>query len=609
LLPDYATDTEAAMDTAAQAALCCGIILAIMSILNLGHLINFISLPVMSGFTTAAAALIGLSQIKSAFGFTQKIPATPQQGQPGYEFNYQVMKWYISDFYGRYTTYSSDSNFLTKGEQYGHLWINPYSVKICFGLYIPLMLIQILKNNIPATPERKKQLWYRIFLNVNSLLPFIAIIIGAHIAWRIHSDDGYNAKLIDHDYYKSGLKVIGKLTPGLKFARIPNIRWPMGKFLADCVPLTMIAYMESYSVARRIAANRNELHILSASQEMWGNGVANLIASVCSGYPVSGSFSRSSLNYASGARTPLSKIVTVCIVLLALGAMTKTMYYIPNAALAAVIFLAISNLINLSDYWEAWKHSKKDFFVIILTTTIVFVFDSSVGLAAGLGASVIVVLADIVLGRRNAPWVSKGRKGNNGIDVVKLESDVSFLNSYRIKDFVSNLYIQPPALPEADSSFNQKAFHSITTTLDYYLRPDVLNGVEDVPAAVALDFSICRLIDLTGLKVISEVLHEGRGKNVKFVLFNVHPELVPQFTKFGIVNDSSTKQINLDIYLAMSDLKVKKTAEDSVSDSDEVDVEAAIIDGGDLKGVELVSYDRVAADDHQCLAASISWLY
>jgi hypothetical protein len=127
---DYTNDVELALDTAAQAALCCGIILVVMSILNLGRLINFISMPVMSGFTTAAACLIGLSQLKNAFGFSQKIPIVPQQGMPGYDYNYQVMAWYKNHFYDRYTTFSSDSTYLTKGEQYHHLWMNPYSVKV-----------------------------------------------------------------------------------------------------------------------------------------------------------------------------------------------------------------------------------------------------------------------------------------------------------------------------------------------------------------------------------------------------------------------------------------------------------------------------------------------
>jgi SulP family sulfate permease len=589
---DYVNDIEAAMDTAAQAALCCGIILTVMSVLNLGRLINFISMPVMSGFTTAAACLIGLSQLKNAFGFSQKTPSVPQQGQEGYEYNYQVMTWYKDYFYQRFTTHSSDTAFLKNGDQYHHLWINPYSVKIAFGLYVPMMLINILKQNIKATPERKKTRWFKAFNTLTALMPFAAIIIGAHIAWQLKHDDGYHRTLDSHSWYKSNLKTVGAIKPGLHFIRIPKLRFPMGKFLADVIPLTLIAYMESYSVARRIAAQRNELHILSASQEMWANGVANLIACVCSAYPVSGSFSRSSLNYASGARTPIAKLVTVCVIVLALGALTKVLYYIPNAALAAIIFVAVSNLINFTEYWEAWRHSKKDFFTMVVTTTIVFLFDTSTGLAVGIGCSIIVLLGDTVLGRRNVPWVVKSRQDNDGVDLVKLESDINFLNAHRIKDFICGLFIQPPAKPDvSNSTVNERYFYAITSTFDKILRPDVYDGVEDIPKAIVIDFSVCRMIDLTGLKVVSEILSESRAKGVKNVIINIHPELVHQLKKFGIKNDSSTEDCYLDPYLYLSSLEQRRPAAESPPLSSRELVASAVSAKGTEIGTEIAVGD------------------
>jgi MFS superfamily sulfate permease-like transporter len=403
-----------------------------------------------------------------------------------------------------------------------------------------------------------------------ALMPFVAIIIGAHVAWQIHHDDGYTQQSFDHSFYKASLKVVGEVKAGLDFIRIPNIRFPMGKFLADCVPLTLIAYMESYSVARRIAAQRNELHILSASQEMWGNGVANLLASICSAYPVSGSFSRSSLNYASGARTAISSLVVVCVISLALGSLTKVLYYIPNAALAAIIFLAISNLINFTEFWEAFRHSKKDFFIMIVTAVVVFVFDTSTGLAVGIGCSIIVLLGDTVLGRRNVPWVVKSRQDNDGVDVVKLESDINFLNAHRIKDFICGLFIQAPPVPDTTSSINERYYFAITSALDRVLRPDVLDGVEDIPKAIIIDFSVCRMLDLTGLKVLSEILAEGRAKKVKYVIIHIHPELVHHLKKFGIKNDCSSDDCYLDPYIFLSSLETRKPAPQPPVNAEEI---------------------------------------
>ena len=80
-------------------------------------------------------------------------------------------------------------------------------------------------------------------------------------------------------------------------------------------------------------------------------GVANFMASVSSGYPVAGSFSRSSLNAASGSRTAMSKAFTVCILVITLAFFSQYLYYIPNAALTAIIWASIYNLIHISDFW------------------------------------------------------------------------------------------------------------------------------------------------------------------------------------------------------------------------------------------------------------------
>jgi MFS superfamily sulfate permease-like transporter len=95
----YATQPTLALDTAAQAGLSVGIILMVMSVLNLGNLINYISHPVMTGFTTAAAWVIGLILMANAFGFSNN---PPKPGQPGYEYNWKVMQWYTQNWNGRY---------------------------------------------------------------------------------------------------------------------------------------------------------------------------------------------------------------------------------------------------------------------------------------------------------------------------------------------------------------------------------------------------------------------------------------------------------------------------------------------------------------------------
>lgn len=85
-VPDYPTNPQKAVEVAGEIALCCGIILTVIGLLNMGNLIKFISFPVMSGFTSGAACAIGLSQLKGALGFdagistVRNIYTVPQQG-------------------------------------------------------------------------------------------------------------------------------------------------------------------------------------------------------------------------------------------------------------------------------------------------------------------------------------------------------------------------------------------------------------------------------------------------------------------------------------------------------------------------------------------------
>ena len=424
------------LDITAQACVCVGIILTVMGLLNLGKLIHFISHPVMSAFTTAAAFTIGLSQLADAVGLQsgKSFRKVPKLAQPGYEYNYEVMAWYTEvwykpldayDLYGQLDpkskSYKEDLASQQKKAKYMIGWsrFNPFAQRIFAGIFVPLMIIQLVKDRLKETPERKKSYWFNAFKLLNPLLAFIAIIIAGNCTYKLMQDKKllpYTAHdMIYKDYMQHNIAVVKSVVAGtgLHFGRIPTMRFPFGKFFVDVLPLTFVLFMESYSVARRIAAQRNQLHILDASQEMFANGVANFLGSVASAYPVAGSFSRSSLIANLGARSPLAKFVCMCVVLIAIGALADTFYYIPKAALSAVIFVAIYGLISITDFWEAWKHSKKDFLVMVITFIFVFVYETGIGLAIGLGSSAAIYLFDMAFSTARAPYLYSKQADND----------------------------------------------------------------------------------------------------------------------------------------------------------------------------------------------------
>lgn len=337
----------------------------------------------------------------------------------------------------------------------------------------------------------------------------------------------------------------------------------------------------------------NELHILNASQEMWANGVANLVGSVGSAYPVSGSFSRSSLNAASGAKTPMAKVITLMIVLLALGAISDSFEFIPNAVLSAVIFAAIENLICISDFWEAWKHSKMDFFVMLVTAVITFVFETGTGLAVGIGLSALVYLGTAVLAPAYTPVATEVAKDSEkNIDIVKVNSDITFLTAARIKDFISPLTLLEPVKPDSSLSKGHYYHAVVSSAFDYTFIHRNIKTVASLPSAIVIDLSLTRFCDLTGLQALAEIMFEARVKGVKAVVINEADVVRQQIIHFGIVNDVSSDDVDLDAYLAQCQLPTiggnnkKEEEEDKEKEKEqekEVDLEANVVDASSIE--------------------------
>ena len=376
--------------------------------------------------------------------------------------------------------------------------------------------------------------------------PLIAIIIGQSVAKSIINSP-------TADFYAKNLKIVGDVAPGINIFRIPNAAsHPFGSFFLDCIPLSLVLFLESYSISRRLATSANQLHLLNASQELWAVGLANLLCSVSSSYPVSGSFSRSSLNVTSGVRTPLSKAVTLIIVLLALSFLTQTFRYIPQAALAAVVFVSINSLIKVSDVWEAFRHKKRDALLMLITMTITFVFDSGTGLGTGIGASVLFYLSDLAFSDLTSPHLmSQSSSANGEIDIVCVNGDVSWLQSARTKDFIVSLHLSAPPAPSEDKSRNENIFLAITGRMDKFLEPRLIKNFHDrkLPKAVVIDLSNARVIDVTGLIALKESTEDLRAKKILVVVTNATKAIEKSIVKFGIVNDASTEDVNLEEFL------------------------------------------------------------
>lgn len=139
---------------------------------------------------------------------------------------------------------------------------------------------------------------------------------------------------------------------------------------------------------------------------------------------------------------------------------------------------------------------------MLVTATIVFVFDTSIGLAVGIACSFLVFLSDVAFAKANAPELVFLKENNDGIDVIKLNGDLNFLTTGRFKDFFTSRILVEAPRPDSNSTMSDRIFYRITSSFDYLLSPKLFNGVSSLPKAVVLDMSFVRVLDLTGVTTI-----------------------------------------------------------------------------------------------------------
>nr|KJB73725.1 hypothetical protein B456_011G246300 [Gossypium raimondii] len=366
-------------------ALMVGILECIMGLLRLGWLIRFISHSVISGFTTASAVVIALSQAKYFLGYdidrsSKIVPVIKSIIAGSDEFSWP-----------------------------------PFVM----GSTI-LAIIQTMK----FLGKSRKHLRF-----LRAMGPLTAVVLGTTFV-----------KI----YHPSSITLVGDIPQGLPSFSIPKSFQYAKSLISTAVLITGVAILESVGIAKALAAKNG--YELDSNQELFGLGVANIFGSFFSAYPTTGSFSRSAVNHESGAKTGLSGIISGTIMCCALLFLTPLFEYIPQCALAAIV---ISAVITLVDYEEAiflWRVDKKDFLLWTITTTTTLFLGIEIGVLVGVGVSLAFVIHEsanphiAVLGRLPGTTVYRNIQQYpeaytyNGIVIVRIDAPIYFANISYIKD-------------------------------------------------------------------------------------------------------------------------------------------------------------------------------
>ncbi|MCW8918659.1 MAG: SulP family inorganic anion transporter [Gammaproteobacteria bacterium] len=312
-------------------ALLVGLFQLFLGVFRLGVIVNFLSHPVIVGFTNAAAMVIGLSQLSKIFGVTMPGAASDPF--------ISVRVWGVLQQLGE----THWPTFIMGSCAFAIMW----------GL----------KKYRPKLPG-----------------VLIAVVVTTVTSWAI-------------DFKSMGGGVVGEIPAGLPGFAVPPFSFELvAQLLPSAMIIALVGFMEAISIAKAMAAKTKDR--IDPNQELIGQGLGNITGSFFHAYPASGSFSRSAVNLGAGAKSGMSSVFTGAVVVITLLFLTPLLYHLPKAVLAAVIIMAVIGLINFSAIKHAWHACKHDGVAAMVTfiATLGFAPHLDQGIIVGAGLAIMLYL-------------------------------------------------------------------------------------------------------------------------------------------------------------------------------------------------------------------------
>jgi SulP family sulfate permease len=329
------------LEAAITLAMLSGVMLAILGILRAGFLANLLSHPVISGFITASGVLIATSQLKHILGVRAGGDNWP-------------------DMLGSLAASIGETNGWT----------------LAIGIPATVFLFWVRKGAKPALqklglPERAADMMAKA-----GPVVAVALTILAAIAF---------------DLQDKGVNIVGAIPQGLPPFAMPSTDLALIERLwVPALLISIIGFVESVSVAQTLAAKRRQR--ISPDQELIGLGAANVASAFSGGYPVTGGFARSAVNFDAGAQTPAAGAYTAVGIALATLFLTPLLFSLPIATLAATIIVAVLSLVDLKTPGRLWRYSKADFAAHIATIAITLIAGVEMGVIAGVVVGLLLYL-------------------------------------------------------------------------------------------------------------------------------------------------------------------------------------------------------------------------
>ena len=308
---------------------------------------------------------------------------------------------------------------------------------------------------------------------------------------------------------EKGVAIIGEIPSGLPHFILPLLDYETTEsLLGPAIVIALVSFAETYSVGKAISAETKQK--VNVDQEFIGQGLANLIGSFFQSYPVSGSFSRSAINFATGAKTGISSVVSSLVVVLALLFLTPLLRYIPKAALAALVISAVLLLFHPREVFKLWRLNHHDGIVALAVFVLCLLTKPDYALLIGVMISLVYFL-----------WMTMHPR------IVRVTKDPAY------NMFVNADVHDKPSCPQILHlrSDNVMYFGNAEYTTDHMLER---LAEQNTPVKfLLLDLQAVTYIDMTGIDALQALQEEIGAKKNQLALMGVHLPVMHVFKTAG----------------------------------------------------------------------------
>lgn len=439
-------------------ALISGVMLIVFGLLRLGVLSNLLSHPVISGFITGSALLITIGQIKPLLGLS----------------------------------FTADGALNTLVGTFSHIGqINTTTASIGLSSLLALWLGRTFLKGL-----------------VSKLAPMLVVVVATAVSAYY--------QLAEH----AGVKVVGAVPAGL-----PALQWvtptvtQLSNLWLPALLISLVGLVESVSVARSLAQKRKQR--IDANKELLGLGAANLVSAFSGGYPVTGGFARSGVNFSAGAHTPLAGIISALLMSVVLLGLTGWFYHLPQTVLAATIIIAVMALVDFTVLKHAWHFDRADAVAFITTVLGVLIL----GVEQGILLGVVLSLATIIF-KTSQPHIAQvgrvaGTEHFRNIERHSVQTSPNLL-ALRIDE---NVYFGNAAVIELHI---QEKLHSLPPVKNLLL---IMSGVNH--------------IDLTGLEMLMDLQDDLKLQSIQLSFAEIKGPVLD-----ALRHSELPQRINQRIYLS-----------------------------------------------------------